>query len=463
MLRTLARGVGWTALAVALLFAAWVGINATDEDLSPEARAMMALPPPPEPSERNGYLDFLALGAVANAPTYEIGLSRLRELNEGKTSRFPIPPVKIDARIPLCRPAESPCLDDAAAHPGLQALIEGQSPFVERYRAMREKPEFIELLVPPSPDTELPGYKELFDGSRLSLLAAAIRFNAGEREGAIREVERESSFHRRVAVGSRLLIQKMVACALMDRDALFIVEMSRKIPARNSIWPRIEALVRESQEEYDFIPVLNAEFAHTIESMKTRRYVRLSDAYYEVAQYVPGARTTRPWWDPVAPFLYRPHHSVNLFAARGQVMLELAKSPASEFFKSRELAATKLGALEPGVLAAAVLNPVGSDHELLKNYMMADYVARLHVCRGVQTLARLIVSMRATGISKPDELAAALAGPLGRAHPDPFTGKPMRLDPKAGTVGFDTVFEVKIASGAVRPLLERYGRLALLP
>ena len=78
---------------------------------------------------------------------------------------------------------------------------------------------------------------------------------------------------------------------------------------------------------------------------------------------------------------------------------------------------------------------------------------------GVQTLAWLLVNLRAKGITKPEDVTAALGGPLGQAHPDPFTGKPMRFDPQTGTIGFD--IETEHLSGVARPIRERYGRMAL--
>ena len=78
---------------------------------------------------------------------------------------------------------------------------------------------------------------------------------------------------------------------------------------------------------------------------------------------------------------------------------------------------------------------------------------------GVQALARLVVKLRAEGISKPVDVAAALAGPIGQEHADPFTGKPMRFDPSTGTVGFEV--ENEYLSGVTRAQRERYGRMAL--
>ena len=67
--------------------------------------------------------------------------------------------------------------------------------------------------------------------------------------------------------------------------------------------------------------------------------------------------------------------------------------------------------------------------------------------------------INATDEALSAEARAALAVPLGQAHPDPFTGKPMRFDPQTGTIGFD--IETEHLSGGARPIRERYGRMAL--
>jgi len=456
------------ALLVALLtlaLAAWFGINATDEELSNEARAAMIVPPPPAPSEKNGFLDFLALGAVETASTKEVALSRLHALNNQKrgdhlelpSSGFP--GVRIDKRMPRCRPGESSCLDAAAGHPHLQDLIDSHRVFLLRYRAMREKPQFTNLLVPTSPEDVSPAYQELFEGQRLSMLTAAVQFNAGDRAGAIQELEKENAFHRRIAAGSRTLLDKMIAYAALDRDALFIAEIARRIsPGEIALWRHLQALARlPTKDELDVVPSLKEEIAAQIRWMQTRRYVRLPDSYYELLKFDPGIGT-RPWWDSFAPYLYRPHQSVNLFAARAPIMLAVAERPSTEFFKASEAARERARALTPGIVSGTILNPVGRNHYHL-NHDYLEYIGRMHGFAGVHTLVRLQVTLRARGISKPDEVRAALAGPLGRSYLDPFTGESIHFEPSTGTIGFDT--QPKYISGVARTLVERYGRMAL--
>jgi len=56
------------------------------------------------------------------------------------------------------------------------------------------------------------------------------------------------------------------------------------------------------------------------------------------------------------------------------------------------------------------------------------------------------------------EVEAALAGPLGAAHPDPYSGLPMRFDPTNATIGFESNSQ---RGSIIERLKKRYGRVAV--
>ena len=446
------------------MLAAWFGVNATDEPLSNEALAAVNVPPPPAPSENNGYLDFLALGEDEAAPTYETALSHLHNLNNQRRSQLQdasylaIPNVRIDARVPNCGSAELSCFEAAEKHTHLQELFDSHRGFLRRYRAMREKPEFIGLDASTDPGDAVPAYQALFRGQRLAQLAVADQFNTADRISALKEVEKEYAFHRKLAIGSRTLVGKMISYALLDRDALFAAEMARRLAANETaLWRKLEALTRvPTKEELDIVPSLKQEAALKVSWLQSRRY--LQDSFREMGRQFSQSNDARPWWEPVAQYLYRPHQTANMYASRAKILLALAELPSSEFVKAREAAMVRARAIEPGLAASIVLNPVGHFHCFFCEDV-TDYIARMHSFSGMQTLVHLQVKLRAAGITEPDPVTAALEGPLGRSHLDPFSGNPMRFDPNTGTIGFHT--EAKYVSAGPRPLVYRYGRMAL--
>jgi hypothetical protein len=469
VVKRLAKGAAWLLGAAVLLLAAWFGINATDEALSEEARAAMNVSPLPPPDRDNGFLDFLVLAAPAEVPTYEAALDRLSAINNQTGGDFPPapwPPFRADARLQRCtfgtargESAEMPGCVQMALEPWVPGVLEAHAVLLGRYLSMREKPRFINLIDPRSPENPLPAYQEMLEGQRVVLIGAARRFHAGDRAGAVREVEREAAFYRRMAADATLLIDKMISFAALDRVALFTAELARRAPRGEApLWRRLEALAAPlTKAELDVVPSLRRDFANTVRWMQTRRYVRLSESTWEMFREFDGR--ARPWWEPVSPYLYRPHQTVNWFAARCPFFLAAAEQPSSELFRAAEAARARARALDPAPVARMILNPVGWNHPLISNCDFTDYIARAHGRAGVQTLVQLLVRLHARGITRSQDVAATLAGPLGRAHADPFTGEPMRYDPATQTIGFDA--EAKHISGAARHMRKRYGRMAL--
>jgi hypothetical protein len=275
----------------------------------------------------------------------------------------------------------------------------------------------------------------------------------------VRELEQDATFSRRMARDAASLIDKMIAFVLLDRTAIFAAALARHMPRGEApLWRRLEALLDPlMQEELDVRPSVRRGIAYSVSFMQAPGYARLSDLMYEALSY---DDKTRPWWDPVAPYLYRPKQTANWYAARCRVFLVVAEHPSTEFFTAARAAKDQARALDPGPVASVLFNPAGWRHPLNSDGCdYSNYFARAHGRAGVQALSRLVVKLRAAGISKPEEVSAALEGPLGQAHPDPYSGKPMRFDASNGTVGFDMLNEH--LSGVAREVRQRYGRMAL--
>jgi hypothetical protein len=252
----------------------------------------------------------------------------------------------------------------------------------------------------------------------------------------------------------------MIAFLALDRTALLAAELARRMPRSEAqLWRRLESLLSPlTKEEVDVIPSVRREIANTLWWMQVRGYVRPSDDLYRSLATFSDKR--RPWWDPVAPYLYRPNQTANWFAAQCRIFLPVGERPSTEFFEAFKAASEQARALDPGPVAKVIFNPAGWRHPVIDGCdQYTDYIARAYAQAGVQTLSLLVVKLRAGGISNPTEVAAALAGSLGQAHADPFSGKPMHFDPSSNTVGFEV--ETKHLSGSARPQRERYGRMAL--
>jgi hypothetical protein len=434
MLRSVAWILGLSILAVAAVF----GINATDEELSEAARKAMVLPPVPKASPRNGYTDFLAIRS------------------EMIDDRFRLP----------CKPMDR-CLQHAADNPELVALSVRPDEFLERYRAMRAKPEFVDLEDPQTPDDPLPPYQALFRGQTRSLMIAGSGAMRRDLHGAVSELEAENRFHRRIAAGARSLITKMVALSVLNRDAAFASELARIPEAPEPLLARLKTIVRPLTEtELDVRKSLTVDRAYKIAWMQTRRFVRLPDHYYESLKALHGRDERRPLWEPVAPYLYRPRQTVNLLAAQSDILLAVGDLPPTEYVSAAQSAVARATALAPETIAAALVNPVGNGHPYASVIPgmsgnaddITPYFGRAHVTQGLYSAVSLQIALRQAGIMSAVAVGEALDGPIFKAYLDPFTGKPMRFDEKTRTVGFESPVG---SGGVVDAMRERYGRVAV--
>jgi hypothetical protein len=460
MARVVLRGIAWLLGIAVLALAVLFGINATDEALSEQAQAALRTPPPPPASERNGFIDFLVLGAPADAPTFATGLKELGRWHSKEQGEHASSVVVLDPRLPRCRRGEFlSCVAAAPGQPPLKELIDSHAVFLKRYRAMREKPEFVELFVAGSPEDPLPAYIGLASGQRLSLMRAAIDFNSGAGASAIGELEAEFAFYRKVAVTSRTLLPKYMAFAMLDGAALFAAELARKTSPREKVLStRLGKLLRApTKAELDFTAAWDQELARTAAWMRTRRYVRLSDELYASLK-AQGQARTQPWWDPVAPWLYRPHYGVNLHVARVRSLQAIAELPSKDFLGALGEHRARAEALAPAGWKRLVLSPVGHNHFYF-DHDPSDEVGRMHGHTALQALVALQARLRAAGIAKPADVLAALDGPLGAAYPDPFTGRPFRFNPQRMTLGF--VCELNYLTGVARDLRAANGRVEL--
>jgi hypothetical protein len=435
--------MSWIIGLVALALAAIFGINATDEELTDLTKKAMVMPPVPPVSPENGYTDWLALQGI-----------------------------NIDSRLlRSCRPERDQCLKYAADNPDLVQLSAGDDEFGALYRTMRRKPQFVDLSDPKSPDDPLPVFENLFQAQRRSLVFAAGMANKGRLESAIAELEAENTFHRRMAAGSRFLITRMIAFNLLHRDALFTSELARTRGERaTALLGRLKMIVRPlTDAEIDMRKVLEQARAQGISWMQTRRYVRLSDDYYKTVSEVYSINKSRPWWDPLAPYLYRPHQSVNLYAAQTEVLFRVASAPSKDFTLALEAARAQARALAPRGFTSMFINPVGRAHPLIGLGELVDdekltpdltpYIGRAHVTQALNSLVALQIELRATGVSSLPAIGRALDGPLFAAHPEPFTGKPMHFDARTRTIGFYS--PVDLLGGVLMSLEQRYGRVAV--
>lgn len=431
----------WILGVVAVAVGAVLAVNAFDESPSAEAKALLVIAPPPPASERNGYVDVLGFGAPEGEKPYSTGVKVLAALRAQDQPGFNTTPeweatfklasVQVDKQVRTYAPGVKSFLELAAAKPELAQLIAKHDALLGRYRLMRDKPEYVELYYPARDASRNPvGLSSL---QHLVLLSAAVQANAGNLEGAVRELEQENAFHRKAAAAAPTLRQKVIAVTFLQHNALLVSDLARtKAAAVAPYLPRLEALMRPlSAEETDMAKVLRLDAGLWASMLRSGEVV--------VPMF---ADTGHEWWHGMVPLFYRPMETVNLFAAQSALWRKVADVPATQYLKAADEATRATQALVPQGPVHYLVNPVGRGAVNVfsqgEAFNILPQIARVHDTQGLYALVALQLQLRAAGAVEPQAIAAALAGPLGTGRPDPYTARPMTYDPQTNSLGFES-------------------------
>lgn len=437
-MRKLLKALAWiagiaAAVAVAIPLAI-IAVNAFDEELSAEAKALTAPPQALPAGDDSAYVLFLGLDAPAGEDQRGWGLKVLASLRAQDASAAgseKAPPVLKSAPLVegkvarWCNPAAHSCM--AAVPADSIALLKEHALALERYRTMQAQPSYVELYVPDRLESAYPSYAPLIGGQAVSLLAMAVAANAGNIRAALDGLEREMAFHRRMADGSRTLLGKMVANSLLARDLLFLSDLMHE--KRDALGPhldRIAILLR---------PLSAAErslaTAYRADSASFARYMLTIDR-----ERIARDAGSSAWWRNFAAVGYQRNATANLVAEQLQEILAVDEAPASRYEQAAATYRARLSQAEQASGLKTFVNPTG---RILVNVAApdrSDYTGRMHDLHALFALVGLQRALYAEGRLTPEAVVDALADPAYVAYGNPYTGKPMAYDAQSGTLSF---------------------------
>ena len=432
--------LGLAGLVAAVVAAAAI-YNAFDEDLTPEAKAMLAPPPMGKVEDRNGYVAFLGLvapkgqdqmewgrkAAAAFTAQAQPGFTRSAEWEKATRSHIKIPA----DRNKWCRPD---CLSEAKSDGGAVArrlADPDNAELLARYRKVREAPEFAELYVGERVASFPRSHPALYAGSALSLSEAAGKANAGDPEALVAELEREVAFHRRMVDNGRMLITVMAGQSGLTRDLLVISEMVR-FDAGSKLagyGPRLRALTRPQVSAKALQPGFRFEAHEGVSWAKDWRQL-----LRETATPLPDNLQLSSNW--TQSLFIRPNETINRVAALMRNEAAIADAATDQFDRQAAAIDAARNELLARPLYAEAFNPVGkSVAELVANSRLAPYAARMNDLQALERMVDLQVSIATSGPVAPDAVAAHVAGES--APRDPYTGKPFAFDPATRLLSFE--------------------------
>lgn len=420
----------FAAIAVPL---AVVAVNAWDEELSAQAKALAAPPQALPAAGDNAYVLFLGLDAPAAADQREWGLKvleslRARDASPAGSDKAAAPRSEplIDAKVAgWCNPAARSCM--AAVPTDAVDLLQKHALALERYRTMQAQPRYLELYVPDRPESAHPSYAQLMAGQAVSLLAAAVAARAGNLRAALDGLEREIAFHRRMAAGSRTLLGKMVANGLLARDLLFLSDLMREQrDALMSHYDRIAILLR---------PLSAAErslaAAHRADSALLVRYLLTIDR-----ESIARDAGSSAWWRSFAAVGYQRNATANLVAQQLQEILAVDAASADRYGQAAAAYRDRLSQAGQAAGLRGFVNPTGRILVQAGAPDRSDYTARMHDLSALFVLIGLQRALYAAGKLAPEAVAGVLTDPAFAAFRNPYTGEPMAYDAQSSTLSF---------------------------
>jgi hypothetical protein len=458
--------------AVAILgFLAVVLINAVDEDLSADARTLLAPPQMGKIENSNGFVAFLGIvapkdqdqmewgrkAAAAYAAQAQPGFVQSAEWKEatrahiGRTARGGVPK-------PWCTPEARDCLADATRDGAAVAKVleaGDNALFLARYRKAREGASFADVYIGANVAANLPPYWSLIHGASLAHADAALKLAAGNVEAAVAELEREVAFHRKIIAGGRTVVAVMIGNRLLSRDLLTISELARSDGGRIAPYrARLSALARPQASAAALEPAFRfeahtwANFAHGIRTIlrDNRGWMLRDGAIVDLS----------PAYNWALSLLALPNQSANLVAAMAMIDASITGVPPQQFdAKVKEVAAAKARQLTRPWYSK-LRNPVGKEN-FEDGPNLASYAARMYDLQALERMTSLQIALAERGISDAAAVAAFVAGEGAQSYADPYTGKPFAFDPTKRLLSF----EPRAKGGVDRDLKTRYGRTGI--
>ena len=421
----------WKVLLIALLaFGALYAINLYEEELTPEAKALLASPADPAP-DKNSYFLYLGLAAPAGKDAVDWGQRRIRalKLTEDRSDAGSPEYAKL-ARDPAqkfpCRAmfrSAQDCVSLAQSRPAEISSWRAQhAEQLERYHRLRTYEVFEDAIYQTSSGPALPAIAAATPLHRATLMQVAALVEQGKAGEALRELQQEVTLHRRMLAGARTLGVKMDGADYLAHDILLLsLLLEERAAALAPLAAQVQQIAQPlSARELDLAPALRAEYASFARYLLTpaRWAGRNPLAANPLVSDLPGR------------LFYKPRATVNLLAANVPSMLELAKVPPAELARrAGELAATLTARTD---LCCSPHNPVGR--------MMANVgTPAVHLERvyDLEALIRL-VNLQAQIVVKKVPLAQVPAF-LAQSPADlvnPYTGKPMQFDAEKRQIYF---------------------------
>jgi hypothetical protein len=237
--RTLRKITLGLALSLIGLVAVLVAINAVDEDLAPETKALLVPPQNPYRAEENIYLALLGITAPSGQSPVAYAQARLAEYERNLGASLKDPSVGLanftaqdplslsfKGKVDCCQPLTSSVWKGMEGREAAIAkLLDDNSELYQRYLALHTRSGYYEIA---TPSVYVPFVYPPSDLRSLFLANFALRMKSGaasQQKAALADLERDIRTWRAMLVGDGSLVSKMIAIAWLQGDYLILADM----------------------------------------------------------------------------------------------------------------------------------------------------------------------------------------------------------------------------------------------
>ncbi len=443
----------WTIGVLCALVLLIIGINWFDEDLSPEAKALLIAPPNPYEPEENLYLALLGFDAKEGESPIAAGQARVATYEKEVVAVLKDPQyvlqvfpdstwqkkekLEFQGKVDFCRPLTKSCLADVEIHrEEISRLLKANWELYRRYSRLHGLKGYYETATPSfyimSPYAPSP-VRQLY----LANIALRTQSNTHlQRKAAIADLRNDINTWRRQLAGSGSLISKMLAVAYLQGDYALLADIiaDRKLDLEG-FSPEIRLAVELSDEDDWKIGIL-----FTFE-------YRINAFWWDQMRVVKGkwlladsASEERGLWERFFDLIMSPFLKINAtqnLQARVTAQLQkMADADPAEFFVARDVYRNWLrDHVEFGV--HYVYNPTGKILMNVASTAYENYSLRAYDAAAFQRLVRLGYEIRNQKVEDKAVPMFMQQHPQWASHP--VDGRPFVWDENKREIAVQTL------------------------
>ena len=446
----------WRALAgIALVTAALLITNAFDEELSPEARALLARPPSRASDNENLFVRLAGLDAPADQSPLETGKSNIAAYRRMETEHLPLQGMSpedvgrtpksarltVTADLSQWNMLKSSIWERSRAmHSEILAWTSANRILLDRYVALAATEGYQE---DPLHSSIEPFYAvpQSLRALYLANIADAVQSaTEAEQRAAISSLAADAATWRRMLQGEGTLVSKMIATSYLHADFILLADM---IADRNVPLDEIESGAAPLLEPW---AIDSWKIGNGFRTQYGRWSAELTESSEDPEHFLDGLSPNLDWihrraTDFGRPFV-KPNASRNLQARILVPLIAAADGDPARYPENAHAYADWYADLASLRFPAILYNPVGKSLVWLGGPGFLDYPLRVYDVAAFQRLVTLACRLRAQRVTPAQVPGFLAAHPEWSTHPverEPFTWDPqsaeIRVVPRANAQG----------------------------